>query len=250
MKNQNGYLLLVIGLLQCAAPLLPVLGVGRSVGSRATGEGIPPELPLGIFFSIWSVIFALYIGFALFALLKGAYLERRLGPPLMLAGAGNVVWMLSAQLIGNEWLNFILLLPILIYSWESSFRLHRMGGWDGTLRRFVAGALSGLFSGWLTVAVSISLPRLLRSMRGLEATDQVWVSLLEVLLPAAILAWIYARQVSRGSWFYVALAWGLIGIAANNLLRTGTEALAFVTLAAGAYIIYRRIADGARPAFE
>lgn len=250
MKNLNAYLLVAVGILQCAAPVLPLLGLGQTVGSQATGAGIPPELPLGIFFSIWSVIFALYLVFALFALLKPSYLERHLGEPLLVAGAGNVAWMLSAQFIGNEVLNFVLLLPILVFSWESAHRLHRMGGWDGTARRLVAGSLTGLLSGWLAVALSISVPRVLRLMRGQEATDQVWVSLFAALIPAAVMAWLYSHRVSRGLWFYVALAWGLTGIVASNWLRTGTEALAIVAACVGLYIIFRRIADGGRPAFR
>lgn len=250
MKKPLAFMLLAVAIAQWIVPLLPQLGNGSPIGTEAREGGIPPELPPGLFFSIWSVIFALYAVFALTALLKPTYLERTLAVPLLLAGAGGVVWMLAAQTISNEWLNFLLLLPILLFSWEAAHRLHRMGGWDGTWRRLVAGALTGLFSGWITVAVSISLPRLVRMVRDLGPTDHVWQSLWIALVPAALLAWLFANRVSRSLWFFAAFAWGLAGIAVNNWARTGTHWLAIMTVLLGLYVLWRRLAYGARPAFE
>ncbi|WP_300378102.1 hypothetical protein [Henriciella sp.] len=250
MKPRSGILLLAIAIGQWTAPLLPFLGLGQTIGAQARDGGIPPELPPGPFFSIWSVIFALYLGFAVLAIMKPGHLERRLAPPLILAGLASIGWMLAAQLMGNEWLNFVVLIPLLIFAWESSFRLHRMGGWDGTARRLLAAALTGLLSGWAVVAVSISLPRLMRILRDLEPTDQVWVSLCFCLIPAAILTWLYTRWVSRGLFYFTALGWGLAGIAINNWIRLGTHGLAIVTVLAGLYLLWHRLTHGARPAFE
>ncbi|MEM5516007.1 hypothetical protein WNY37_03530 [Henriciella sp. AS95] len=250
MQRSYALPLLITAILQWTAPLLPLFGLGETVGRRATGEGIPPEIPLGIFFSIWSVIFLAYLVFALLAVFKPTYLEQRLTPPLLIAGAGNVVWMLSAQFFGNDWVNFLLLMPILVFAWESAFRLHRMGGWDGTGRRFLAALLTGLLSGWIAVAISISVPGLVRDLRGLQETDQVWISLWAALVPAAILAWAFARYVSRGWWFYVAFSWGLTGVVLNNWLRTGTHLLAIAAAIAGLYILWRRLRTEPRPAFQ
>lgn len=250
MKKPNAYLLLIVALAQWTAPLLPLFGVGETIGAQATGRGIAPELPPGIFFSIWSVIFTLYLGFALMALLKPGYLEGEIGVPILIAGVGNVAWMLAAQSLGNQWLNFLLLLPILLFSWEASHRLHRMGGWDGTGRRLIACALAGLLSGWLTVAVSISVPGLVRALCGMAPTDAVWISLWSALIPAGLLTWLYANRVSAGLWFFVALGWGLAGIAVNNWVRLGTHWLAIMTVIVGLYVLWRRLAHGARPAFS
>ena len=250
MKAVIPFLLLIVGILQWTAPLLPLAGIGETVGAQAREGGIPPELPLGVFFSIWSVIFTLYLVFAAFAVFSRSYLEEHIGPPLLAAGAGNVVWMLSAQMIGNEWLNFVLLLPILGFAWLAAHRLHLMGGWDGTGRRLVALALTGLLSGWASVAVSISLPRLLRDMAGLQPTDMVWISLWAALIPAALLAGVFASRVSRSLWFFVALAWGLAGVALSNWTRTELHWLAAITVAVGLYVIWRRLRYGARPALR
>lgn len=243
-------LLLIAAILQWAAPLLPLAGIGETVGSQAREGGIPPELPLGIFFSIWSVIFTLYLVFAALAVFNRSYLEEHVGPPLLAAGTGNVVWMLSAQMIGNEWLNFALLLPIVAFSWIAAHRLHLMGGWDGTRRRLVALALAGLLAGWSSVAVSISVPRLVRMMAGLEASDHVWLSLWCALLPAGFFAWAFAARISRNLWFFAALGWGLTGIVLNNWTRTGLHGLAIVAAVFGLYVLWRRLRYGARPALR
>ena len=250
MEKRNAFLLLCVAVLQWLVPVLPVLGLGENVGARTMQDGIGPELPPGIFFAIWSVIFTAYLIFALLAVLKPTFLEHHLGPPLLIAGAGNVAWMLAAQFIGNDWLNFVLLCPILVFAWEAAHRLHRMGGWDGTARRLNAVVLTGLLSGWLAVAISISIPELVRQLRGLEASDQVWISLWLALVPAGLLAWSFASRVSRGLWFFVALAWGISGIAINNWTRLGTHFLAIAAVCVGLYILWRRLAYGARPAFQ
>ena len=141
--------LLIVALAQFLVPLLPALGLGETIGARAEKGARPPELPPGVFFSIWSAVFLTYLIFALLAVLKPTYLEKHLGPPLMLAGLGNVIWMLSAQFLGWQVLDFVLLLPILVFAWMSARRLHLMGGFDGTWRRLNASLLTGLFSGWL-----------------------------------------------------------------------------------------------------
>ncbi|WP_139792362.1 hypothetical protein [Henriciella litoralis] len=250
MNLKNALILLAIAIGQFLAPALPSLGIGESVGERALQTGIPPELPPGIFFSIWGVIFTLYLIFAAIALLKPSYVEMHLAHPLVLAGVGNVIWMVSNQLIGNIALDLILLLPILLFSWEASHRLHRMGGFDGTGRRLLAGMLTGLLSGWAAVAVSISLPRLVRAIRDLGPTDQVWISLWIALASLAILAWLYATRASRGLWFFAALGWGVTGIVLNNWTRTDMHWLAAAAGLVGLYVIWRRLAYGARPAFQ
>ncbi len=83
----------------------------------------------------------------------------------------------------------------------------------------------------------------------MATTDAVWISLWSALLPAGLLTWLYTNRVSAGLWFYVALGWGLSGIAVNNWVRLGTHWLAIMTVIVGLYVLWRRLAYGARPAF-
>ena len=242
--------LLIVALAQFLVPLLPALGLGETIGARAETGARPPELPPGVFFSIWSAVFVTYLIFALLAVLKPTYLEQHLGPPLMLAGLGNVIWMLSAQFFGWQVLDFVLLLPILFFAWMSARRLHLMGGFDGTWQRLNAALLTGLFSGWIAVAVSISVPATYRALAGFGPTDTVWVSLWLALLSAGGLAWFFASRISASIVFFLALAWGLTGVATNNWYMTGMHWLTVVTCLVGAFILWRRARYGARPALQ
>ncbi|MEM7492049.1 MAG: hypothetical protein AAF296_01625 [Pseudomonadota bacterium] len=232
------YALLPIAIAQFAAPALPAVGIGDTIGNRATGMGIPPELPLGIFFSIWGIIFSGYLGTAILAMAKPDHVYDKIAAPLALAGLGNVIWMLSAQSFGYSWLDFVLLWPILFFAWEAAYRLHQIGGFNGTGRRLLVCLVVGLLSGWLSVAVSISAPEVLRDALDRGATDNPWQSLWTAISLAAILALVFARYISTSLWFFVALIWGLSGIIANNWFRTEMHFLAIMTAIVG-YLIFR-----------
>ncbi len=245
MTDVSKFLLLIAALGQILAPALPLLGIGETIGVRAVAEGIPPELPPGIFFSIWSLIFLGYLILAMVHLRKPDHATRQIAGPLAMAGFGNVVWMISAQTLGSVWLDFLLLLPIGFFAWEAAYRLDRTGTFDGTGRSILCGATVGLLAGWLTVAISISVPDLGRLLLDRAPSDAVWQSLWMTLVPATILATVFANYVSRNGWYFVALAWGLLGIVVNNWTRLGTHALAIATAIIGAYILFRRIRFGA-----
>lgn len=238
--------LIPIAIGQFLVPTLPSLGFGKTNAERALNQGVPPELPLGVFFSIWGIIFLGYLVTAILANARPEHISERLAPPLALAGIGNIVWMLSSQLIGNVLLDFIILLPILFCIWEAAHRLDRSSGYDGTGRSILHGLTVGLFAGWLAVAVSISIPDVARWVLGRGVSDFIWQSLWMALVPAGLFAWLFASRVSKSLWFFVALAWGLIGIAMNNWYRLETHGLAILTLATGIFVIGRRLHRGAR----
>ena len=245
MTHMNRFLLVSAALAQFLAPLLPVLGMGETIGSRAIEVGIPPELPTGIFFSIWSVIFVGFLLIGILHLRAPDHATRQVSGPLALAGFGNVLWMISAQSIGSVWLDFLLLLPIGFFAWEAAYRLDKTETYDGSMRSILYGVTIGMLAGWLTVAVSISVPDVGRWLLGRGPSDGVWQSLWMALVPATILATVFANYVSRNGWYFVALAWGLLGIVVNNWTRLGTHALAIATAVLGIYILFRRVRFGA-----
>lgn len=242
--------LLLVAVLQFVVPLLPSIGIGETNGVRAVSEGIPPELPFGVFFSIWGPIFLGYLALGLIANFASRHIDNDLIAPLALAGLGNVVWMLSAQGIGLVWLDFLLLIPILFCAWEAAYRLDRMGGFDGTWPRLLSCLTIGLLAGWISVAISISVPDLVRFIIGAGVSDQVWLSLWFTLIPACGLAWVFANRVSRNLWFFVALAWGLLGIILNNWLRTELHGLAIAAAVVGLVVIWQRLRRGASGSTE
>lgn len=242
-------LFVIVVLAQYFVLLLPLAGLGDSIGDRATADGIPPELPIGVFFSIWSVIFLGLLFTAILHLRDATYASTRIAPPLMLATFGNLVWMFCAQTYGLVWLDFLLLLPIAFFTWEAAYRLDQTQAYDGTLRSILHNLTVGLFAGWLTVAVSISVPDVGRWVLERGVSDAVWQSLWMALIPAAALAFVFANYISRNGWYFIALGWGLLGIVVNNWARLGTHALAIAAAIIGLYILFRRMRFGARGSY-
>ena len=197
MNPFSKLLLLLAALAQFVAPALPAFGIGESIGSRAVAAGIPPELPPGFFFAIWSVIFLGFLVTAILHFRAPDHATGQIAMPLALAGFGNVLWMVSAQSIGSVWLDFILLVPILYFSWLAAQRLDQTGAYDGTGRSILYGLTVGLLAGWLTVAVSISVPDVGRALLDRGTSDNVWQSLWMTLIPAVALAYVFAIHISR-----------------------------------------------------
>ena len=240
------HLLAPIALLQLLAAYLPTaLEIAPSIAERATKDGIPPELPLGPFFAIWGVIFLAYIVFAIYALRHDTELSRRLAKPLALAGLGTALWMPLQQIVGNPVLDLLALLPIGWVTWLAAYRFDTMRGLGGSAIKWTADVLTGLLSGWLTVAIAISVPRAGRYLLGQGPTDSEWISLWSVLAVVSTATWVYKRYISRTIWYYTAAAWGLLGIVMNNWLRTDFGYFLWITLAFGLWLIYRRWATGA-----
>ena len=180
-------LFLIVAIAQFFVPVLPQLGIGESIGSRAVAEGIPPELPIGIFFSIWSVIFLGFLGAAIWHWRAPTHVSEQIAMPLTLAGLGNVIWMISAQSLGWPWLDLLVLFPILYFAWIAAYRLDQTSTYDGTGRSILHGVTVGLLAGWLTVAVSISVPDFGRWVLDRGPSDAVWQSFWMTFVPAVAL---------------------------------------------------------------
>ncbi len=226
--------LLPMAILHFLVPVLPRLGIGEGMDVRAVQDGIPPELPLGLFFLIWLVIFSLYLVLAIRVWRRKDLVSPEANAALAAAGAGNVIWLLVSQFTDIVWLNMILLIPILVASWRAAYLL------DNSPSDQMAQRVAGLMSGWLTAALAISIPDTTRWVLGWAVSDYMWVSLWLALVPAAFLTWVFVRHISRTWWFFAALGWGLLGVATNNWLRTEAHGLAIATVFMGLYVIWRR----------
>ena len=239
-------LLLPVAALQLLAAYVPTaLDLAPSIGERATAGGIPPELPLEPFFAIWGVIFLAFISFAIYALRRQTELTRRRSAPLVFAGLGTALWMPLQQIVANPLLDLIALLPIAWLAWLAAYRFDTMRGMGGSPIKWTADVLTGLLSGWLTVATAISVPRAGRFVLGQGPTDSEWISLWSVLAVISMATWVYKRRISRTIWYYYAAGWGLLGIVLNNWLRTDFGYFLWITLFFGLWLIYRRWATGA-----
>ncbi|MEL6257902.1 MAG: hypothetical protein AAFQ67_02455, partial [Pseudomonadota bacterium] len=167
---------------------------------------------------------------------------------LALAGAANIVWMLEAQLITWMPLDYALLFAVAVPAWTAATRLDRMRGLGGSAMKFTADMATGLLAGWITVAIAISGPMLIRDLTGLGVTDRIWLMLWITLATAGAGAWLAATRVTRSPFFFVALAWGLAGVAMNNFTRTDMGFLGWATVFTGGLIILLRAVRGAKGA--
>ncbi|MEZ5967663.1 MAG: hypothetical protein R3C00_01185 [Hyphomonas sp.] len=245
MKSYRAPACLIVAVLQpLAGTLAPVLGIGTPIGNATRNLGAP-EQPPPVFFSIWAIIFAAFLLFALLLFRKREPWMIRVGAPLALAGLGNILWMLSAQLIASRVVDFVLLIPILAASWVAAARFDGLRGMGGSPAKLIADMATGLLAGWLLVATAISVPLLIRAFTTLGATDYPWQMLWTTLCIAFFGAWMFARYVSRSLWFFAALAWGLAGIIENNWAITGMGWLAIMTGVTGALVVALRLFRGA-----
>ena len=241
------FLLIFIGIGNFIAAALPrAMGWGQGMETRPETGGIPPELPLGIFFAIiWNVIFLLDLVNAFTTLRRGTYMQNRLAPALVLAGSGTIIWMLGTQFVGSLWLDLILLFPVMAAAWTASYQLDKAGGYDGTNTRLVLCILTGLLSGWIGAAVTISITDAAREILGHHASDFVWPYLWLTFAVGALITYVFTRQFSRSLWYFAGFGWGVAGIAANTLIRLDMPLLGYASIAFGIIVLYARLTRGA-----
>lgn len=242
MPTNVRFTLLPIAIAQLLAGYIPPrFNLGTDIATRVTQDGIPPELPPGRFFAIWGIIFTAYFVVSLYALAKKNELVQRLSFPLMVAGLTNTVWMLAAQFIGSTLLETLILVPLVWASWTAAKEFDGMRGLGGSGIKWTSDLLTGLLSGWSVIALSISLPRLVRDLLGQGPTDMEWVSLWLVIFPLFGLTWAFRLKISQTGWYYVAICWGVLGIIVNNWTRTGYGYFGWIALIAGLWLVYRRL---------
>jgi len=246
MKRALPWLILCLGLLQpLSGALSPVFGIGTPIGD-ATASTDAPEQPLPAFFSIWGLIFLTYAGFGLAGILRPTAWYPRIAWPMLAAGIANVVWMLSAQLIVSQPLNFVLLAPILIAAWLAAARLQSLRGREHGPTFQLADAASGLLSGWISVATAISVPLTIRTFTNLAPTDFPWPMFWTTFATAGLAAYIFSTRISRSLWFFAALGWGFLGVVLNNWLRTEMHLIAIMAALGTATIVLLRVTRPAK----
>jgi hypothetical protein len=235
------WLILLVGILQPLTGALAALGIGSPIGADTAGTDAP-EQPLPAFFSIWGVIFFAYAGFGIAGILRAPAWYPRVGWPMLIAGTSNVIWMLSAQLIGLQPLNFLLLAPIFAAAWIAAARAEALRNAErATLSFRFADAASGLLAGWISVATAISVPLTIRTVTGLMPTDYVWPMFWSAVAVAALAAYLFTSRVSRSLWFFAAMGWGFAGVAINNWIRTEMHLVAAMAALAAATILLLRV---------
>ena len=239
--------LLPIALVQAVAPGLFLLIPGfERIGSEAEiGLLRAPESPPGVFFAIWLPIFTGYLLFAIQALRNDTHLVQRLAVPLASAGILGSIWQLMTVAMGETLLAYPVLLALAAAAWWSAYRFDEMRGLGGSAPKLIADITTGLYAGWMTLAVAISTTTTVRTIGSLGTTDQVWPMLILALTIAVTGALIAFARITRSPWYVAALAWGLLGIIINTWTLTGMNVGAVLTAVVALWLLRRRFKHGA-----
>ena len=197
--------------------------------------------PAGYAFSIWGVIFAGLLLYAVWQLLprqRGAVLPARLTPPLTLAVLATTAWTLvfSYELIGASLIVMLGLLALLAWSYARARPLVLAGAAPAWPTWFLS-----LYLGWIMLATVLNLVFGLRDALGwhLHRGEVVGVLNEALVLGAAAITLALAWR-ARDPLLPLPVAWGLIGTsqarsidAAWGAAMVGSLALA----AAGALVL-------------
>lgn len=214
---------------------------GRSVGevSDRTESLITPA---GYAFTIWGVIFAGSLAWAVHQALPAQRvreLHRRTGWPLAAAFAGNAVWEVLFPLLGVSWPvgPAVLLVAIVVATAVAWARLQdvRTEGLD----RWLPPALAGLLLGWVCVAAAVQVASAGVAL-GAPATGgparlwAVFAVVVVAVLAAALVLW---ARTAAGP-FALAVVWGLVAIAVDGGPSVVTvAALGAAAAVAGAVVV-------------
>lgn len=230
--------------------LLVVLAVGQVVSGALSGlfggafttadrPGEPPIVPAGYTFSIWGLIEAFSVAFAIwafFARRTGSGADRelidRLTRPMLVVFAGFSVWLAAAEL-EPTWSTFavfvIMFLALLRALSELRRGQARLADWSRLGRVLTYGTV-GLYAGWSSIAIWLNLTTALAGS-GAPITGTAGI-----LGQLAILAGATATAVALLVWmsgllpYAAAVCWAFIGAV------IGAAAAGQPALAAGAAI--------------
>lgn len=183
--------------------------------------------PAGWAFSIWSVIFAAVLVFAVYQALPGARGERydTLAVPFILANLLNPLWQLP-WLTQNFTLAAVVIIGILLSLIWLYVRLDKLG--MTTAERWALGVPTSLFLAWLTVASAVNITVALAAA-GWEGSA-VWPPVLVLVLAAIGTALLWRTGDVA---FAAVLVWAFAGIYAKNVPSPGEAPALAVALGAG-----------------
>ena len=207
------------------------------LGGKNTGElsDLYPNLfvPVGLTFSIWSVI---YIGLGLFVLYQLGMLTKgkdehlsivkNIGWLFVISSVGNISWIFfwHYQLIALSMVAMILILSSLVMIY---LRLKETNAMSKKEKMFVHSTFS-IYLGWISVATIANVTTLLVNINwsGWGLTPQIWTVI--VLTVATVLAAIFLLQ-RRDILYSLVIVWAFGGILTKHLTFFNSQYTLIIT---------------------
>jgi hypothetical protein len=205
---------LVFSIAQCLTPVLPALGFGINVGARPDVSKTLIQ-PAAYAFSIWGVIFALFLVYGIYQFLpsqKNNKLFKKIGWLTALVFLGDSIWVLIAQANGSEYILLGVIILMVILSYFAYFRLVNQK--LTRFENFFAGIPLGMITAWLTAATLISILGVMNKLGLVGLSLEISFILIAGIIG---LTTVFASRNKFVSLFYVlTLVWALVGIAIEN----------------------------------
>ncbi|GAB3351950.1 hypothetical protein [Modestobacter lapidis] len=208
---------------------------GRSVGD-VSGDTRSLVTPAGWAFSIWGLIFAGSLAWAVYQALpaqRDREVHRRTGWPLAAAFAGNAVWEVVYPQ-GGVWLYVaqVLIFGITAAAAVAYIRLQTVPV-DGPAR-LLPRAVTGLLLGWVTVApvANVGSTGVALGISPTTLASRAWAVAALVLVAGIAAAVVLGSYVAAGP-FAAAVVWGLVAIAAAG----GPRPVSVAAISAAAIVV-------------
>jgi hypothetical protein len=237
---------LVFAVGQAAAPaLIPLLGL-PFVG-QVSDEYPTYVVPAGYAFSIWSVIFALSIAYAVWQALPaqaGNPLLRRVGWLTAAAFAGSTFWQFAFP-SGQYALSVLLIVTTLVTLALAVARTAPRRGSLSAAERLLVWITCGVYLGWITVATVANVAQALAAggVSELGLGGAAWGMVM--LIAAALIASFVTLRTGNGG-YPLAVIWALVAV---FVARRGPPAVtqdatvAYVALGAAAVVALALLAS-------
>ncbi|GLV53656.1 hypothetical protein KDH_05080 [Dictyobacter sp. S3.2.2.5] len=209
--------------------------VGYMVRSNDTftssDAGTSPIVPADYTFSVWSLIYAGALAYAIYQALpqqRGDALLRRVGFYTASAYLATTIWLIAAQ-TGLAWFTIVCMFWILISLLGAFIQIIRWHTPFTQAQRWLVILPISIYAAWATIA-SIANPASIlhqsgiTSLGGLPATT--W-TIIMLLVGTGIAAFVTIK--SRGNAGYaLTFCWALIGIVVANITRSPNRPIAIL----------------------
>lgn len=219
-------LIVILAMLQIVTPAILFRKGGIELSGNE-GSHDPPMVPARYAFSIWGLIYAWSLAFAIYQILPSQEYARTIYDIRLFAAItffGTTIWLVFARLKW-VWVCFVCMIFILAsLSIAFGFNIDYYDANRSTNitieETLLVKALLSIFFGWITVATFANLAAALKKSRIMSdgLSEVIWSIILLLVAGASSCAVLY---YSHGNlWYAGTILWALVAIIIANLKRS------------------------------